>query len=263
MPLAGALLGFGDHLVRDLDRRAAIDIASRLSGPHKKVTVKSFPDGLITGPLGHVRQATIIASNFETEGLPLFTEPDRSTRGHLGELQLVLNNFKLAGLHVDSLMATIPSCRFDLGLAMKHAQIRLSRSGVGQGYVRVSESDLEAFILRKVKEIRRVKVQVRQGIVWVEGYGEFLVLKSDFAVIAELVPTDDGLSLSLSKPKIYFGWRPADEFSAQQLLKAMNPVVHFDKDLKLQGAVRVQRIKLEKGFLEAWGSTTIPVQRKS
>ena len=223
-----------------------------------EVSVRVIPDpiGILWGALDN---ATISAKNFDIQELPLFVEPTRSKAGRCGNLKLNLTNFKLRGLRVESLEASIPACRYDRTLALTKRSFRLSRSGVGIGTVKILESDLGSFILKKFHEIKSVSVRVLNGIVWVEGVGEFLIVKSGFTVIAELQPIG-GSKLQLSNAKVWFDWRRADDFSAQTLLKTLNPVVDFDKDLGLYGAINVKKVTLEDGVLTATGETKIPTK---
>ena len=123
---------------------------------------------IIGGALGDMKRVTIRAEHFATDGLPLFTEPDRSQKGLVRDLRLELVDFELAGLRVERLSASIPNCRFDYALAVSKRQIRLSKSGVGVGTVVLRDKDLEAFILRKFKEIKRVSVRIEDGRAVVE-----------------------------------------------------------------------------------------------
>lgn len=253
----GFVFGVGGGELRRFERDAALEIRQKLQGDHVKVSVRSRFAGPFDPLFGDVATATIRASDFSTEGLPLYTEPSRSQAGKLRELNLELENFSLAGLAVRRLTAKIPGCRFDLGLALKKRQIRLSRSGVGTGEVEVGEKALADWILRKFREIKRVEVKVAKDRVFVEGYGEFLIAKTDFQVIASLRAAD-GVRLTLTDAKIYFGWVRADELASKALLDTLNPVVDLDRDLHLDGAVKVEGIRLRDGVLKAWGTTRIP-----
>lgn len=258
--IAIAVLGIGHGLMgRELgvfERAAASEIRSKLSGPDAKVSVKVVPDpiGVLWGALD---RATITASNYEIDGIPLFVEPGRSKAGRCGNLTLDLRNFRLRGLRVDSLYAQIPACRYDRGLAMRHRQFRLSKSGTGRGTVRILEKDLADFILNKYREIKSVSVRVYNGVVWVEGYGEFLILKSSFTVIAGLEAVE-GTKLTLTDAKVWFDWRRADPAATEVLLQTLNPVVDLKKDLGLLDAVLVDKIILEGGVVQAEGRTKIP-----
>jgi hypothetical protein len=247
---------FGGQEVRRFENLAAQDIRSKLEGPNVQVDVKTKLNGL-AGVMGDLSSVTIKASDFSTEGLPLFTEKERSTRGKVQEMHLILDNFRLSGLRIEHLEARIPDCRYDFSLALRKRQIRLSRSGVGQGRVRILEKDLEAFILQKYREIKRVSVRVDKHKVFVEGYGEFLIIKTNFLVIADLEPLE-GTKLVLSNARILFDDRRADEASAAALLETLNPVVDLKEDLNLYDAIYVRGITLVGGVLEAWGDTKIP-----
>lgn len=254
----GLLFGLGNAEVKKFERAAAQEIQSKLQGPDAKVEVHSRMNGLIAGPLGDLKEVTISGRDFSTDGIPLFTEPNRSQRGIIRLLNLDLQNFKLAGLRVERLQAAIPDCRFDYPLALRHRQVRLSRSGVGRGSVILTEGDIEAFILKKFHEIKRVKVRLEKDKVFVDGYGEFLVLTTEFSVIAKLEALN-GSQLALSHAKIFFKDKPADEHSSRILLETLNPVVDLNKDLKLYDAIRLEGLKVGQGALEAWGAAQIPI----
>lgn len=256
----GLLAGWGKVTVRQFELSAAADIRSQLQGD-AIVDVKTLLSGVIDGPQGDVKLGTIRASKFSTPGLPLFVEPWRSKRGILRNLRLELNDFYLGNLRIESLRAEIPDCRYDYPLAMRKRIIRLSQSGIGTGRVTLLEDDLEAFILKKFREIKTVDVKLSKGKVRVEGDGEFVLLKTKFLVIATL-ESPDGSKLVLDNARIFFDGKPAEPFSADVLLKALNPVVDLKADLKLQDAIHVQGVEVNEGRLEAWGATKIPTISK-
>lgn len=246
--------GFTSGQVARFERAAAMEIGSRLQGERKQVKVEAQPD-LAWGSL---HKASISARDFSLDGLPLYTEPWRSQKGRLGSLELALADFRLRGLRIQKLEASIPGCRFDLSLALNKREFRLSRSGVGTGTVTVAEADLAEWINAKYAEIKRCTVKVDRDVVWVEGYGEFLIVKTNFTVIAKLKAVD-GTKLTLHDAKIYFDWVRADPLAAQTLLKTLNPVVDLDKDLGLADAIKVTDIRLRDGVVRASGLTKIPV----
>jgi hypothetical protein len=260
-PLALALLAglyiFGAKEVRSFESSAAKDIASRLEGLDKQVSVRS-----VVGPealFGDVYEVTISASKFSADGLPLFTEPERSQRGVLRTLKLDLTDFVLRDLHVQSLKATIPNCRFDLGLALGKRQMRLSRSGVGASEVQLSAEDLAEFIPIKFREVKRVSVRLEKDKVFVDGFGEFVLFDAEFSLVARLEALE-GTKLVLSHARILIDGKPAEPAAAKVLLDTLNPVIDLDKDLLLYGAVSVERIQVGEGLLRAFGKTRIPVK---
>jgi len=252
--LGGFLLGGAE--VRAFESAAARDIRANLQGD-AKVSVKTrYSFGALSGDLGSVH---IDASHFSTFGLPLFTEPQRSKRGRVRKLHLDLTDFSLRGLHVQSLRAEIPECRYDLGLALSRRRIRLSQSGTGPGSVVVSAGDLEAFILKKYKEVKRVSVRLEGGRAIIEGHGTFLILDTDFRVDAALTAVTAD-QLALTDPRITFDGAPADEASQKVLLDILNPVVDLNRDLSLYGAIRIESVTVDRGQIEVSGPTTIPVK---
>ncbi len=260
LALFGFGLGIGDAEIGKFERAAAQEISSRLSGDSRQVKVNVVPDGLAVA-WGLLARATITASDFSLTELPLFTDPERSQAGRLGELRLRLSDFELRGLRIEELRADIPGCRYDFGLARSERIFRLSRSGVGTGSVKILEQDLADYIVLKYAEVKSATVKVYNDVVWVEGYGEFLIFKTDFAIIAKLTAVD-GTKLDLTDAKIYFEWRRADPPGAQALLDLLNPVIDLDKDLGLYGAISVRTLRLRDGVLLIEGDTKIPVRPK-
>jgi hypothetical protein len=254
----GALLGglIGGRELASFQREAAADIASRLSGEGKEVSV-SLDFNLFEAPFGKFTSATLSARQFSVDGLPLFTEPWRSKSGSLGCLRIRLRDFTLRGLRVSELSADIRGCKFDLGLAKSEKKVRLSWSGKGPGFVRVTPAALEAYILNKYREIKRVKVWFRSRRLFVEGFGDFGFFSADFFVIADLVPRE-GTKLFLEKAIVFLDGVRVRDGSEQALLDALNPVIDEDEDLRLYGALQMERVSIGGEYLEISGTATIP-----
>jgi hypothetical protein len=259
--LAGLLFGLGGAEVRRFEEAVAADIASKLQGPAKTVEVQARFNGPFGGAKADLSAGVIRASNFHTDELPLFTEPERSTRGRVKKLILDLQNFSLGKLKIDHLSAEIPECRFDWAHALRAKQIRLSRSGIGKGSVSISEEALESFILSKFEEIKTVDVKCDRDFVWVEGQGEFLMILTQFRVLAKLEPKD-GDKLILTRARIAFDGLPVDPVAAQTVLETLNPIVDLDKDLRLHGAITLEGVEAADGRLRAWGTVKIPERPK-
>jgi len=257
--LFGALFYFGNSEIHRFENLAARDIRGTIRGADAKVSVRTELNGIIGGPLGDLKKVSICASNFETDGVPLFTQPELSKKGLIRDLHIELKEFTIAGLRIQELVSDIPECHFDYALAVSKRKIRLSQSGVGRGQVLIREKDLEAFILRKFGEIKRIRVRVANDRVHVEGYGEFLILKSNFAVDANLIAID-GTKLALSNATILLDGHPADDVSRKALLDTLNPVVDLARDLKLYDAIIVDQLVLRDGVIRAAGATRIPQQ---
>lgn len=254
------IFGAGSMEVRRFEASAAEQIKAQLQG-EPKVSIQTKLSGIIDGPLGDLKMVSIRAEHFTTEGLPLFVEPERSKKGRIQELRLELRDFTLRGLRMDSLVANIPECRYDYSLAIRKRQVVLSKSGEGTGRVRILEADLASYILHKFKEIKSVEVRVADDKVRVAGRGVFLLIETDFEVIARLT-SPEGKTLELSESRIFFDGKPAGSGSSKAVLQTLNPVVDLDKDLGLHGAIKVEGVKLQNGVLEAWGTTRIPTRPK-
>lgn len=251
------LFGFGDLGVQAFDRQSAANIRSELSGPGASIAVRT---GLDLGLLqGDIREVVIHGSGFSTPGLPLFTEPSKPRDGILRRLSLDLRDFSLNGLHIESLRAAIPDCRFDLGLALSKRRILLTQSGVGTGSVSLRDRDLEPFVLAKFHDIKRVSIRFANGRIHVEGHGQFLIVDTDFTVDARLGIVD-GCKLMLQDATILFDGQPTDESSRQALIQTMNPVVDLNADLHLFGAIALDSLSMDNGILIASGATRIPAR---
>ena len=257
----GLLFGLGSAETKHFEDLAARDIRAKLQGPHAHVQVQTRAEGF-NAVTGHLKRVTISASDFSTDGLPLFTEPHLSRAGKIDDLRIELKDFKLGALQIQNLESAIPDCRYDFGLAVRKGRIRLSESGVGVGSVTITAPALEAFILHKFHEIKSVHVEIKGGSVKVSGYGEFLIIHTHFEVTAGLGAVK-GTQLVLSDAVITFDGKPADEYSRKALLDVLNPVVDLDRDLKLYGAIEVSRITLEGDVLKAEGKTRIPASPES
>jgi len=251
----GGLLHIAGSQVSAFERSAALDISAKLRGNDRIVVVRADvgPEAI----WGDVSSVKISASQFVTNGLPLYTESKRSHRGLVRMLHLDLQDFILRNLHIQRLKAEISDCRFDFPLAVNRRQIRLSQSGIGVGEVVISEQDLEKFILSKFREIKRVTVRIDKDKVFVDGYGEFLIVSTNFSVVARLESVG-GDKLVMAHCRILFDGRPADDASQKVLLDTLNPVVDLNTDLGLFGAIKVEQIELRNGVLKASGPIFIP-----
>jgi hypothetical protein len=260
LPFALLGLGFmtGDAELGKFERAAAAEISSQLQGEGRSVSVEAEPSG-IAAAWGEMASATITASDFSIQELPFFTEPWRSKAGKLGWLRMRMSRLNVRGLLIEELVADIPDCRYDFGLARRERTFRISKSGEGTGSVKVSERALADYIVEKYAEVKSATVRVYNDVVWVEGYGEFLIVKSNFAVIARLI-AEDGTKLVLTDAKIYFDWNRADPAAAKVILDVLNPVVDLRDGLGLYDALTVTDIRLRDGYVLASGRARVPVR---
>lgn len=253
----GALFFLGGVLlVSDFERAAAKDIAEQLHGDQKKVQVSANFPGILSPVIGEIGTATINASNFETMGLPLYTEAWRSKSGTIETLKINLKDFVLSGLHCQSLTASIPNCRFDFPLAKRSKKMRLSQSGTGSATVVLSLSDIETFVKKKFPELK--EVHIRTDYDWVEltGKGQFLILSANYLVKAKL--KTDGDRLYLDQATVRLDGKEPDPTSRELLLKTLNPVIDFPKDLDLLDAVKAEKIEIQKDSIVIQGRVKIP-----
>ena len=251
---AGALI-FGGLTVSRFERDAAAELRNGLGGPHPLVRVHA---GIgLESFAGRVPSITIYASKFQTDGLPFHTEPNRSKRGIIERLRIQLQDFELGGLHVESLDASIPHCRFDLGLAVAHHRFRLSRSGTGTVTVILRDGDLEPFILKKFPEVRAVHVLIQGDRASVDGFAMIGPLAAQFRADASL-GVRNGTQLVLRDARVSLAGRPADPKLANALTSLFDPLIDLNKDMHLENSVNVQTIELSDHQLIGKGEVCIP-----
>ena len=254
--LIGGFFLLGGAALKGFEKDAAREISGKLEGDQKQVSISVTYPGLLSPAIGEVGTVTISASKFRTEGLPFFTEPNRSQKGSVKELRLKLTDFYLRDLHCESFSASIPSCRFDFALARSKRQIRLSRSGIGPGEVRILIQDLAPFILKKYPEIQDVTVEPEGDRVRVKGRGQFLILNASFDILARI--GTDGGRLLLEDCRITMNNEIPDSASKQALINTLNPVIDFAKDLDLLDAVKAESVSVQNGAIVLKGKVKIP-----
>lgn len=251
-----ALFGIGALTIRNFEHAAAKEIGSKLVGDHKVVSLRVSYPGLLSPLLGEVGTATISASNFRCEGLPLFTEPKRSKKGTINLLKLNLSDFYLRDLRCERFTAEIPNCRFDFALAASKRQVRLSRSGMGSGTVELKVKDLAPYILKKYAEVKTVEVTTDGDWVRVRGFGQFLVLSANFDIKAKI--TTNGSQLILTDSIIRIDNKETDSESQKSLINTLNPVIDFAKDLDLYDAVDAKSVQVVGDTIKVTGRVKIP-----
>lgn len=242
--------------VRRFESSAAREIGRRLGGA-EQVQVRVKLAGL--GPLrGDIARATVNARGFGVPGMPLFTEPERSTRGRLGTLEIRLREFTLAGLKVESLEATVPNCRYDFGLATRRRHIAVSRTGEGTGRVVLREADVAAYARRKHPLLRDLLVVVTEAGVRVTGRGDILMLRTGFDLNAQLVGR--GSRVEIGEATLKIGGTEATPEVRRAVVAVLNPMIDLDRDLQLAGAMTLERVVLSKGRISAEGRLRVPVE---
>lgn len=256
--LAGLIFGVGTSEVRRFENAAARDIKTRLQGESVQVKVRTKMDPF-QAVGGRLKSATITASDFTTDGLPLFTQPNGSKRGRLDELKLSLSDFELTGLKVKKLEARIPDCRFDFGLAQRKGQIRLTKSGVGTGSVEVTGEALVQYVLKKHPSLRNVVITMGRDVIHITGTGRFLTFEANVDIKSRL-SSPDGQTLQLVDSDIKINGQQAIPIARDSVLKVLNPVVDLDRDLKLFGALKIERVEILESSIRAIGVAHIPDQ---
>jgi hypothetical protein len=254
----GIVGSVGEAELRAFEAAAAQEIASHLQVRAETVVrVQVLPAGLAETVRGAVRHVEIAAARFSVNGLPLFTESDGPKSGRIGSLAIRLEDFVLRGLPVERLTAELGPCRYDFALARRSRTLRLTESGEGPGYVRVNERGLERFILHKYRGIERVRVRLDGGRILVSGAGEFGLFRSEFLVLARIVPRN-GTQLFLEDARVVLNGFRADAATTRGFLAAINPVIDENEDLGLRSAMTIERVRVENGFVELFGTARVP-----
>ena len=260
IPILIWLVGLGAYgaartEIHHLEKSAAREIGANFGGEHKEVNVHVDFDPEILW--GNIRRITVNASHFTAQGLPVGVEKNLSHNGKLRDLRFDLSDFVLRDLRVAHLRVDVYDSRYDFGLAIRKHQFKLSRSGKGVADVELEPADLAAFIKQKFHEIQSVTVKIEGDKVYIDGHGEFLLLSTDFSIVAQMEPVD-GTKLMLKFAQIRFDGMPAGEEATAAVLKVLNPVIDLDADLGLRGSVHINKIHLEAGHIRADGETVVP-----
>lgn len=247
--------GLARNEVASLERHVESDLTVQLRGDHVRVDVSSDlgPEAL----WGDAHAVTLSASGFSTDRLPLQVEPWRSRTGLIRNLRIRLSDFALRGLHVQSLDAEIPGCRFDFGLALHHNQLRLSKSGQGTGTVNVNQQDLERFALAKYRFLKSAHIVLDRDKVSVDGIADIGLAKVNFFVVSHLVAIG-GSRLSLRDARVLVAGQPLQGSTLAQFLSKLDPIVDLDRDLGLEGAMTVREIHIGGGSLTLKGGVVVP-----
>lgn len=264
--LFAAIAGAGALAEAELsrfEREAAAEVASHLDRRRDTIVrVEVMPLGVVESLRGEVSRVSISARNFAVQGLPLFTEPQLERSGTIRQLEIVLHDFNLRGLQVEELRALLSRCRYDYGLARSQRVLRLTESGEGPGYVRVSERALERFILHKYRNINRVNVRLDGGRILVSGQGDFGFIKAEFLVLAK-IGQRNGTQLVLEDARVILDGMRANAATTRGFLEAINPVIDENRDLRLNSAMTIEEVRIRNGFIELFGTARVPERDRS
>jgi len=259
LPIAAAALGllfhFGAKEVRRFEHLAAADLASHLQGENKAVEVRVK---LGSFRLGHLKEAQIDANGFKTPSLPLWTEPWRSKEGRIDTLVVRLRDFEIGDLPVQSLDIELKNCRWDVAYAIKEGKIRLSRSGTGTFTAVVNQQAIGSYISRRYPFVKVHRFAIDFYKVAFEGNILTPLGTADFAMAAH-VELWKSQGLSLVPAYLFLGGRRIDPNQEPTFKRLLNPVIDLDRDFRLNGALTIHRLKLNKGELHLSGAVTIPV----
>jgi hypothetical protein len=254
-PVLIGLVAFAGCEQRQLEREAASRIRNGLNGGSAKVEV-TFRLGLESLG-GNLPSAKISASRFSTVGLPFHLNSDASQRGRIRRLHVDLKDFSLSGLHVQDLHATIPECRFDLRKALDGAII-LSRAGSGPVKVILSAADIESFAQHKYPFLTRLQLDLTGPKVSASGTANLFGIPMSFQLSGDLV-VENGSRFVLKNGRSSINGKPSAD---EGLLKAINPILDLDRDLALEGAVRLETVTVSGGLVIGTGSGTIPTKER-
>lgn len=252
---AGLIAGgaFGNSRISHLESVASADLASRLD-VKSGVKIDVEVDGVVGALCGRLSFAEISASGFGIDRLPILVE-DGSKRGSIGSLRLRFRDFVIRGLPVVELSADIPGCRFDLGEASR-GRIRLTRSGSGKAFARLSESGLAIYIAHKFPALKNVTVRLDKYKAFVEAEAAFMGAHGKLYVIADVVPRST--QLWLENCIVFFNDHRLRDGSGDRLVASLNPVVDEARDLGLGSSFDMQKVVSKGGFLTITGSAAIP-----
>ena len=241
-----------------VERAAEADIRGILGA--ETVSVEAEADGLLGSAMGRVEAVVISASGFSVDGMPLFCDPELSQRGRMKRLQIRLSDFVIRDLPVRELTCDIPDNRFALGLLLD-GKVRLSRSGEGIGSVTIAEAGLSQYVKKRFALIETIEIKLDKYKLFAKGSAAMGPLKREFEIICDLVIAEKR-RLEIANPIVFIGGRRVRDGSDATLLRALNPVLDLDRDLGLNGAFDMEKIRIKDGVAVITGRSRIPNRPK-
>ncbi len=260
LPLVAAAFGllfhFGGQEVRRFENLASKDLASQLDGSNKQVKVRIKIGSLRPG---HLCEAVIEASDFNTPSLPLWTEPWRSKEGRIDRLIIKLKDFEIGGLPVQSLDIELSDCRWDVAYAVKEGKIRLSRSGRGTFRATIAQDGIVRYLAKRYPFVKTERLEIDAYKVLFAGSLATPLGSTSFDLVA--IPRLHGSSgLSLIPAYLSFGGRRTDIAREPALQRIFDPVLDLDRDFGLRGALHIDQLSFQAQRLDITGSAVIPVR---
>jgi hypothetical protein len=249
----GAGLLIGTEWAR-IESAAEADVKAILGA--KEVSVAATSDGIIGTALGQVQKVTIAASGFAVDGMPLFTDPELSTRGKMRHLEIVLQDFVIRDLPVIELRCNIPNNRFALGL-LREGKVRLTKSGEGTGSVTIDQNGLQTYILKRFSAAESIEITLDKYKLIAKGTASLAMIKRKFEIICDLA-IEDKRRLVIANPITFIEGKRIRDGSDSALLRAFNPVLDLDRDLGLHGAFDMETIRITRGKATIHGRARIP-----
>lgn len=260
LPLVAAAFGllfhFGGQEVRRFENLATADLASRLEGPSKRVSVKVKLGSL---RLGHLSEAAIDASGFSTKTLPLWTEPQRSKQGIINRLTIRLSDFEIGGLPVERMDIELTNCRWDVSYAVKEGKIRLSRSGRGTFSARITSQGVSQFLKNRYPQIQPTSLHIDPYKIAAsfEVGTPFGKLNLEMIATASIWKSS---GLSLNPAYLAFNGRSLSADEQKGVLRLFQPAIDLDRDFGLAGALALEEIVLGAERMVLTGRAYIPEQ---
>jgi len=249
--------GAAEH-TRRLERAAERQIRSELGGAGE-VRVQIKPQwGALGVLLAKADAIHVYASGFQTAQMPFFTEtPVTAWQGHARRVHIKLEDFRLRGVPVRRLEATLPNVALDSRAAAFALRIRLFRTGWGDGRVTLDETCLTEFIARRLPEVHSVQVNLAASGVTITGEIAALLGSWRFTASGQ-VAVREGQQVVIENASLHMEGEELPQAVVQKVMDALNPVLDIERDLRLGSAFVVERVEQGDGSISLIGRATIP-----
>ncbi len=252
------VIGAAREHTHRLERSAERQIRAELGG-RGQVRVSIEPQwGALGVLLAKANTITVTARGFDAPRMPFFTEPDvPAWRGTARQVRITMEDFRLRGLPVRRMEATIPGVTLDSRAAAFRLRIRLFGAGWGEGWVILDEAGLTEYIRRRLPEVRDAQVKVSPNGIRISGELTALLASWKFEATGQ-VAVRDARQVVVADAQIRMEGEPLASSVVQKVLSALNPVLDIERDLQIGSAFRIERVELGDGILKLIGRATVP-----
>ena len=153
--------------------------------------------------------------------------------------------------------ASIHNLRFDLGEAMDHHRIVITQGGSGPCEVKLSQSSLTKFALRRLPIFQSVQMSLEGNRITAGGQMQWQGKLVPFTATGSLSIVD-GVKLEVEDARLVIDSKPLSADATKFFLATLNPLLDLNRDLHLDNGVTMTSVRYEAPFFVIDGTATVP-----